>query len=184
MTSYVADKASTSSAEAPVFRGDAVVLDEKRRAALAEIDNAKFSYVSHSFLGPFPLLIPNTLRWFHVKVCMVAGVGFFTDAYDIFAINIASTMLGYVYGHSTSPYRISSSLLPSSPSLQDQKLSSNQDLGVKVATPVGTFVGQLLFGWLADVVGRKRMCAYLISSLPPHLHANLGVHIQTASSSC
>ena len=30
---------------------------------------------------------------------MVAGVGFFTDAYDIFAINIASTMLGYVYGH-------------------------------------------------------------------------------------
>ena len=41
-------------------------------------------------------------RWFHVKVCLVAGVGFFTDAYDIFAINIASTMLGYVYGHSAS----------------------------------------------------------------------------------
>ena len=39
-----------------------------------------------------------------------------------------------------------------------QKLNKNQDLGVKVATPVGTFVGQLLFGWLADVVGRKRMC--------------------------
>lgn len=33
---------------------------------------------------------------------MVAGVGFFTDAYDIFAINIASTMLGYVYGHGAS----------------------------------------------------------------------------------
>jgi hypothetical protein len=51
---------------------------------------------------------------------MVAGVGFFTDAcvvltdsicvltsysilrYDIFAINIASPMLGYVYGHSES----------------------------------------------------------------------------------
>ena len=29
---------------------------------------------------------------------------------------------------------------------------------MKVATPVGTLVGQLLFGWLADVVGRKRMC--------------------------
>jgi PHS family inorganic phosphate transporter-like MFS transporter len=37
------------------------------------------------------------------------------------------------------------------------KLSVNQDLGVKVATPVGTLCGQLLFGWLADLVGRKRM---------------------------
>lgn len=54
-------------------------------------------------------------------------------------------------------------------------LSVNGDLGVKVAVPVGTFFGQLfvlptslrlqllnpacsrLFGYLADVVGRKRM---------------------------
>ena len=42
----------------------------------------------------------------------------------------------------------------------DQKLSSNQDLGVKVATPIGNLIGQLVFGWLADVVGRKRMCTY------------------------
>ncbi|KAI0046569.1 phosphate permease [Auriscalpium vulgare] len=94
-------------------------LDERRRAALAEVDNAKFS-------------------WFHVKVVAVAGVGFFTDAYDIFSINIAATMLGYVYG-------------------PKHALTVNQDLGVKVATPIGTLCGQLLFGWLADVVGRKRM---------------------------
>ncbi|TFK88826.1 phosphate transporter [Polyporus arcularius HHB13444] len=122
-SSYVVDKASTSSAEGvpqfPKHAASSYALDEKRRAALAEIDSAKFS-------------------WFHVKVCMVAGVGFFTDAYDIFAINIASTMLGYVYGHA-------------------QKLNTNQDLGIKVATPVGTLIGQLLFGWLADIVGRKRM---------------------------
>ena len=39
------------------------VLDfaERRKAALAEIDNAKFS-------------------WFHAKVALIAGVGFFTDA--------------------------------------------------------------------------------------------------------
>ncbi|KAI0303635.1 inorganic phosphate transporter [Multifurca ochricompacta] len=94
-------------------------LDESRRAALAQVDNATFS-------------------WFHVKVCAVAGVGFFTDAYDIFAINIASQMLGYVYG-------------------KNHSLNINQDLGVKVATPIGNLVGQLLFGWLADVLGRKRM---------------------------
>lgn len=94
--------------------------DERRRAALREVDEAKFS-------------------WFHVKACLVAGVGFFTDAYDIFAINIAATMLGYVYGKGNAG------------------LNPNQDLGVKVATPIGTLVGQLLFGWLADVVGRKKM---------------------------
>ncbi|KAG5635967.1 hypothetical protein H0H81_009536 [Sphagnurus paluster] len=105
---------------------DYTSVDARRRAALAEIDNAKFS-------------------WFHVKVCLVAGVGFFTDAYDIFAINIASTMLGYVYGTGSALNK------------SGQKLNKRQDLGVKVATPVGTLVGQLLFGWLADVVGRKRM---------------------------
>ncbi|KAI5981925.1 major facilitator superfamily domain-containing protein [Pisolithus albus] len=97
----------------------ATSLDERRRAALAEIDNAPFS-------------------WFHIKVCLVAGVGFFTDAYDIFAINIAATMLGYVYG-------------------KNGALTTWQSTGVKAATPVGNLVGQVVFGWLADRLGRKRM---------------------------
>ncbi|KAJ6533665.1 inorganic phosphate transporter [Mycena capillaripes] len=96
-------------------------LDERRRMALSELDNAKMSS-------------------FHIKVCLVAGVGFFTDAYDLFAINIGAQMLGYVYGHGA-----------------PGKLGINQDLGVKVAAPVGTLCGQLLFGWLADIVGRKRI---------------------------
>lgn len=48
---------------------------DRRRAALAEIDEASFS-------------------WVHVKACLVAGVGFFTDAYDIFSINIAALAIG------------------------------------------------------------------------------------------
>ncbi|KAI0783636.1 phosphate transporter [Abortiporus biennis] len=119
----MADIGSTSSHSEKAVAGgkidQAYVLDEKRRAALQEVDAANFS-------------------WFHLKVCLVAGVGFFTDAYDIFAINIASTMLGYVYNHGPS-------------------LPKNQDTGIKIATPVGTFVGQLLFGWMADRLGRKRM---------------------------
>ncbi|OCH93017.1 phosphate permease [Obba rivulosa] len=120
-TSYAHDKVSSHSSEPQLEKTHdaAYELDERRRAALAEIDDATFS-------------------WFHVKVSMVAGVGFFTDAYDIFAINIASTMLGYLYTKSG-------------------KLNTNQDLGVKVATPIGNLFGQLIFGWLADVVGRKRM---------------------------
>ncbi|EMD33978.1 hypothetical protein CERSUDRAFT_117495 [Gelatoporia subvermispora B] len=121
-TSYAVDKVSSHSSNEPQLEKThdaAFELDERRRAALAEIDEAPFS-------------------WFHVKVSLVAGVGFFTDAYDIFAINIASTMLGYLYG-------------------KGGKLNTNQDLGVKVATPIGNLFGQLIFGWLADVVGRKRM---------------------------
>jgi PHS family inorganic phosphate transporter-like MFS transporter len=77
-------------------------------------------------------------QWFHARTCLVAGVGFFTDAYDIFSISIAATMIGYVYHNGKAN-------------------TTNQDLGVKVSHSVGTFVGQLLFGWLGDVVGRKRM---------------------------
>ena len=59
-----------------------------------------------------------------------------SDAYDIFAINLASTMIGYVYNAHPAA---------------NGKLTSNQDLGLKVATPVGTLMGQLGFGYLADV---------------------------------
>ena len=58
-------------------------------------------------------------------------------------------MLGYVYTKS-------------------HTLNTNQDLGVKVATPIGTLFGQLLFGWLADVVGRKRMCMFFYYRLWLH----------------
>ncbi|BGP24740.1 MFS transporter, PHS family, inorganic phosphate transporter [Rhodotorula toruloides] len=106
-------------------QGGAVDLNARRRAALAEIDNAKFG-------------------WFHVKACAVAGVGFFTDAYDIFAINLCAAMIGYVYNMGS----------------HKGALTGNQDLGLKIATPVGTLVGQLFFGWLADIVGRKKMYGF------------------------
>jgi PHS family inorganic phosphate transporter-like MFS transporter len=96
-------------------------LDDRRRAALAEIDNAKFG-------------------WFHIRACIVSGIGFFTDAYDIFAINLVAAMLGYIYFIDNK-----------------SKLPANVDTAVKVAASVGTMVGQFVFGWLADKVGRKRM---------------------------
>ena len=82
--------------------------------------------------------------------------------YDIFAINIAAVMLGYVYGHSEFQYisQGTRTTYKCSRHWTDQKLSENQDLGIKVATPVGTVFGQLIFGWLADVFGRKRMCTF------------------------
>lgn len=52
-------------------------MNERRRLALAEIDKAPFG-------------------WYHVRACVVAGVGFFTDSYDIFAVSLLTTMLGIV----------------------------------------------------------------------------------------
>lgn len=52
--------------------------NERRRLALAEIDKAPFG-------------------WYHVRACVVAGIGFFTDSYDIFAVGLLTTMLGIVY---------------------------------------------------------------------------------------
>jgi PHS family inorganic phosphate transporter-like MFS transporter len=98
-----------------------MTLDDRRRAALAEIDNAKFG-------------------WFHIRACIVSGIGFFTDSYDIFAINLVSVMLGFVYF-----------------STNKNKLPANVDTAVKVAASVGTMVGQFGFGYLADHVGRKKM---------------------------
>jgi len=132
----MSDKASNSA------HGDALDLNARRRAALAEVDNAKFG-------------------WFHVKACAVAGIGFFTDAYDIFAISLGATMM-----YATPPLFDPLSLLDLTPLFLPSSgyvyrtsgaLSSNQDLGLKIATPVGTLIGQLLFGYLADVFGRKKM---------------------------
>ncbi|KAE8155036.1 phosphate permease [Aspergillus avenaceus] len=98
--------------------------NERRRLALAQIDNAP-------------------LGWRHARAVVVAGVGFFTDSYDIFAINLCSAMLGVVYWQDAAS--------------RPGKIPYNADTAIKVSTSGGTVIGQLLFGWLADIVGRKRM---------------------------
>lgn len=55
---------------------------------------------------------------------------------------MVTTMLGVVYWQNTS----AAGAIPQS-----------ADTAIKVATSGGTVVGQLGFGWLADMVGRKRM---------------------------
>ncbi|QNP95240.1 YALIA101S15e00716g1_1 [Yarrowia lipolytica] len=98
--------------------------NERRRLALEKIDNASFG-------------------WEHIRAITVAGVGFMTDAYDIFAINLGITMLGYVYWGQT----ING---PGKPPTSTATL-------LKVSTSVGTVIGQFGFGILADIVGRKRI---------------------------
>ena len=100
-------------------------VNERRRLALAEIDKAPFG-------------------WYHVRAIIVAGIGFFTDAYDIFAIGLVTPMLGIVFWQDAA-------------GSAKGKIPVNSDTAIKVATSGGTVIGQLGFGYLADVVGRKKM---------------------------
>ncbi|KAJ1928588.1 hypothetical protein IWQ60_001921 [Tieghemiomyces parasiticus] len=83
----------------------------------------------------------RTLGWTQIRTCLIAGAGFFTDAYDLFIINIASSMLAYVY-------------------FGTPNLPKDWDLGIKVSTQVGTLIGQLFFGWAGDRFGRQRIYGF------------------------
>ncbi|KAF2433663.1 putative inorganic phosphate transporter [Tothia fuscella] len=98
--------------------------NERRRLALAEIDKAPFG-------------------WYHIRAIVVAGIGFFTDAYDLFAIGLVTGMLGIVYWHDAKSHP---GIIP-----------TKADTAIKIATSAGTVVGQLAFGVLADILGRKKM---------------------------
>ncbi|CAA0817411.1 Probable inorganic phosphate transporter 1-7 [Striga hermonthica] len=81
---------------------------------------------------------------YHFTAIVIAGMGFFTDAYDLFSISLVSRLLGRIYytkhgapKPGTLPPAVSSSVT-----------------GVAL---VGTLAGQLFFGWLGDKMGRKRV---------------------------
>ncbi len=97
----------------------------------------------------------SPLSGFHVKTVITAGMGFFTDAYDLFIIGVVSSILGKTW-HITS--------------LQTSLLSSVALL----ASVLGAFV----FGRIADRMGRKFIYGYellvlaagaILSALSPNV---------------
>jgi len=77
----------------------------------------------------------------HVRAIIVAGIGFFTDAYDLFAIGLIINMLGVVYWLNSNKGAV----------------PSDSATALKSVQSGGNVLGQVCFGILADVVGRKRM---------------------------
>jgi MFS transporter, PHS family, inorganic phosphate transporter len=75
-----------------------------------------------------------SLSRFHLRAVVVSGMGFFTDAYDLFVIGIVSTLI-------TAQWHLSSGHLAL---LNSTMLAA-------------AFLGALVFGRFADVVGRKRV---------------------------
>ena len=75
-----------------------------------------------------------SLSKFHLRAVLVSGMGFFTDAYDLFVIGIASALI-------TKEWNLSSGRLA---------LLNSTMLGA-------AFLGAFVFGRFADMAGRKRV---------------------------
>jgi PHS family inorganic phosphate transporter-like MFS transporter len=69
---------------------------------------------------------------FHRRTVVISGVGFFTDAYDLFVIGTAATLVATQW-----------------------HLSTVQTSWVTGAAVLGAFVGAFTFGRVADLIGRK-----------------------------
>ncbi|VFQ76644.1 unnamed protein product [Cuscuta campestris] len=83
-------------------------------------------------------------QYYHFKAVVIAGMGFFTDAYDLFCISLVTKLLGRIYYH-----------VPGSP--RPGTLPPNVSAAVNGVAFCGTLAGQLFFGWLGDRMGRKRV---------------------------
>jgi len=82
------------------------------------------------------LLDETPMSKFHRRAVLVAGVGFFTDAYDLFVISTVGVLVQAQW-----------------------HLSTSQTSWVEGAAILGAFVGALVFGRIADLIGRRRVFA-------------------------
>ncbi|XP_064941702.1 probable inorganic phosphate transporter 1-4 [Musa acuminata AAA Group] len=83
-------------------------------------------------------------RWYHFTATVIAGIGFFTDAYDLFCISLVTKLLGRIY--SFDPNSKSPGTLP-----------PNMSAAITGVAFCGALSGQLFFGWLGDKLGRKKV---------------------------
>jgi Na+/melibiose symporter-like transporter len=74
---------------------------------------------------------------FQWKVMFVAGMGFFTDAYDLFVIGVVVALIK-----------------------PEWHLSTGQISLLNSATLAASAVGAIIFGRIADILGRKRIYGY------------------------
>jgi MFS family permease len=76
------------------------------------------------------------LSRFHRKAVVVSGMGFFTDAYDLFVISTVAALVS-----------------------SEWHLSTAETSWVSGAAVLGAFIGAVIFGRLADRFGRKKVYA-------------------------
>jgi PHS family inorganic phosphate transporter-like MFS transporter len=74
---------------------------------------------------------------FDWQIYLVSASGFLTDSYALFATNVVLPSLAYIYW--------------------PDKADGERELIINCVTLAGCMVGQILFGFLADKLGRRRL---------------------------
>ncbi|CAD6264160.1 unnamed protein product [Miscanthus lutarioriparius] len=74
---------------------------------------------------------------YHFMAIVIAGMGFFTDAYDFFSISLVIDLISYQF--------------------YDGQMGSGVQAAISGIALCGAVPGQLVFGWLGDKMGRKRI---------------------------
>jgi PHS family inorganic phosphate transporter-like MFS transporter len=87
--------------------------------------------------GGFTALDDSRITRFQWKIMFVSGMGFFTDAYDLFVIGIVVVLLKPEWGLSTTQVSLLNSV-----------------------TLAASAVGAIVFGRIADILGRKKIYGY------------------------
>ena len=87
--------------------------------------------------GRFDSLDDAKINRFQLKIMFVSGMGFFTDAYDLFVIGIVVALLK-----------------------PEWSLSTGQVSWLNSATLLASAVGAIVFGRIADILGRKKIYGY------------------------
>jgi MFS transporter, PHS family, inorganic phosphate transporter len=85
----------------------------------------------------FDQLDSAKINKFQLKIMFVSGMGFFTDAYDLFVIGIVVALLKTQWS-----------------------LSTSQVSWINSATLLASAVGAIVFGRVADILGRKKIYGY------------------------
>ena len=90
-------------------------------------------------VGEFDALDESRVTGFQWKIMFVSGMGFFTDAYDLFVIGIVVALLKPEWALSTSQVSLLNSV-----------------------TLAASAVGAIVFGRIADILGRKKIYGYVV----------------------
>ncbi|KAL8218386.1 hypothetical protein R6Q57_021759 [Mikania cordata] len=120
-------------------------------------------------------------QYYHFKAIIIAGMGLFTDSYDLFCIPLIMQMIGRIYYPKINRNIVDSKTWFNVPTVIQATL-----IGVSL---LGAMIGQLVFGRLGDRVGRRRVygvslvmmvvgsigCGFSLSKLTSMVFVSLGL---------